>query len=81
MLQYYRKEIDKIDKEIVKLLKERMAVSEEIGKIKKEKNIPVTDKEREEEKLKEIADMAGLHYPSIHNIYTSIFEESRKIQK
>ncbi|MFO7992167.1 MAG: chorismate mutase [Thermoplasmata archaeon] len=42
-----RERIDQIDKEILKLLHERIAVAKEIGKIKRERGIPITDADRE----------------------------------
>lgn len=51
-LQEYRQEIEKIDKEIFKLLSERMEISSKIGEFKKENNLPIFDAKREEE-LKE----------------------------
>ncbi|MFP4051563.1 MAG: chorismate mutase [Thermoplasmata archaeon] len=42
-----RERIDEIDEEILKLLDERAAVAKEIGEIKKEKDILITDTERE----------------------------------
>jgi chorismate mutase/prephenate dehydratase len=48
-MEKYRKKIDKIDEQLTRLLDERMGLSFEIGKIKKEKNMPVYVPEREKE--------------------------------
>jgi chorismate mutase len=47
-----RGRIDEIDKQIIELLEERIRVAKEIGKIKKELNLPIKDEEREREVLK-----------------------------
>lgn len=47
-----RGRIDEIDKQIIELLEERIKVGKEIGKIKKELNLPIKDEEREREVLK-----------------------------
>ncbi|MCK4813903.1 MAG: chorismate mutase [Candidatus Marinimicrobia bacterium] len=45
----YRKKIDKIDEHLVELLDQRMGLAFELGKIKKEKGLPVNVPEREQE--------------------------------
>ncbi len=47
-----RTEIDGIDRQIIELLEERAKLTREIGKIKRELNLPVKDEKREEEVLK-----------------------------
>lgn len=46
----YRKQIDTIDEQLVKLFTRRMEVSAEIGRFKQENDIPVYDAEREKKK-------------------------------
>lgn len=46
-LSDYRVEIDKIDKEMIKLFEKRMAAVKGVGEYKKEKNIPILNEERE----------------------------------
>lgn len=48
-LDKLRKEINKVDKELVSLFEKRMKLVKEIGKYKKENNLPVLDMKREEE--------------------------------
>ncbi|MFO7793183.1 MAG: chorismate mutase [Candidatus Saliniplasma sp.] len=47
-----RKRIDQIDEEILKLLDERVAVAKEIGRVKRERGISITDTQREKVVLK-----------------------------
>ncbi len=49
MLNKYRKQIDKIDKKIIKLFEKRMDIARHVGEYKKEQNIEILDKEREKE--------------------------------
>ena len=51
-LHELRTEIDGIDRQIIELLEERAKLTREIGKIKRELNLPVKDEKREEEVLK-----------------------------
>lgn len=47
-LELQRKKIEECDKKIVELFEERMEIAKKIGKIKKEQNLPIYDKERED---------------------------------
>ena len=49
-LKEYRAEIDRIDRELVRLFEERMKVSEQIGAYKIENGVKVFDKTRERQK-------------------------------
>lgn len=48
-MERFRKKIDKIDEQLVKLLDERMELAFELGKLKKEKGRGVFDASREKE--------------------------------
>ena len=48
-LDKHRKEIDKIDDNIIELLEQRFNLVVEIGQYKKEHNLPIYDSKREEE--------------------------------
>ena len=50
-LQECREKLDVIDKKIVELFEERMAVSEEVARYKAEHGLPVLDESREKQKL------------------------------
>ncbi|MBR2274792.1 MAG: chorismate mutase [Lachnospiraceae bacterium] len=51
-LENARKEINRIDKEMLKLFEERMEVSKRIGEFKRENALAVRDKEREKEMIR-----------------------------
>ncbi len=47
-LENYRKQLDEIDKELSKLFESRMEVVENVRKYKKQNNLPIYDKNREQ---------------------------------
>lgn len=77
----FRQKIDDIDLKIAELFDERMALSEEIGKYKRENNLPLCDKNREEE----IKNRLKKRYPDrkdeIDKLYETIFYLSKEAQK
>lgn len=83
-LEELRCKIDKIDTDILNLLKERMEVSKNIGIIKKDLNINIHDRSREESvlenlysKLKSISFESERNKDLIKEIWNSIFKFSR----
>lgn len=77
----YRKQIDRIDNEMVKLFAERMEVAKNIANYKMENGLPVMDPARERAKKLEVMDMAPEElrdYTSL--LYTLLFEVSRSHQ-
>lgn len=80
-MENYREQIDQIDKELLRLFKERMDVSCQIAHYKKEHNLPIRDAAREREKLACIGDKAGEEMRLYaHSLYTTLFELSRAYQ-
>ncbi len=82
MLEDLRKEIDECDSEIIRLLKRRMEISREIGKIKKENNLPLYDGKREEALMEKLKGMSSeiLSKETIDNIYREILFASKELQ-
>ena len=76
-----REQIDNIDDRLIKLFGERMDVAARIAEYKKEHNIPVLDRKRETEKLKDIMDKVPddlKEYAA--QLYSMMFEFSRSYQ-
>ena len=73
-LEELRKEIDKVDEAIVDLLQKRMDISKEIGEIKKSKDVPVKDEEREREILDKVPE-------KLKSIFNEIINKSKEEQK
>jgi chorismate mutase-like protein len=53
-IETLRQLIDEIDQELIILFAKRLRVAKEIGKIKKEKKLPILDREREKQLLHQI---------------------------
>lgn len=76
-----RKDIDKIDNELVKLFAERMEVAAKIADYKQKNNMPVLDAKREREKLNDILEKAPENMKSYTSVlYSLLFELSRSYQ-
>lgn len=83
-LKKFRKQIDKIDSEIIKLLCKRFLITNKIGILKKEYNILPRDKKRENKIFKRIENLSikrGLNPNLILKIYKLIFKEVVKNHK
>ena len=80
-LQDYRKQIDEIDDQLVKLFEQRMEVTRGIVAYKQEHGMKILDAGREREKL---ASVCAKVKPELRNytsvLYSSIFELSRSYQ-
>jgi chorismate mutase/prephenate dehydratase len=82
-LDELRQQVDKIDREIVGLIAERIRLAGQIGELKKKEGRQIEDKQREEaviDKIKEIALQKGLKQDDIERIYRQIFIASKSIQ-
>ena len=78
-----RKQIDDLDEEIIRLLKKRMRISKEVGKLKEELDIPVEDKNRENEIIDRLTKQTGknLSEEQLIRIFTAVFKSSKQVQK
>jgi len=84
MLDNYRKEIDKIDKEIVDLLVQRGKISKGVGVFKRNRGLDVYDFDREIELVKGVEGLGvekGLSKEYINKVFQVILRESKKMQK
>ena len=81
-LKVSREHIDAIDKQIVELFEKRMIESSEVAKYKLETGKPVYDKEREEDKLKNLKSMSSNEFNqrAITELFSQIMSISRKYQ-
>ena len=77
-----RKQINQIDREIVELYGKRMETAREIGRYKREHNLPVLDSERERELLNRVAEQAGEENErGIRALYHLLMDHSRMRQE
>ena len=77
-----RKEIDKIDNEILKLLDKRMGIVREIGHLKQKSNVFIYHPKRESEILARLANLGAKNITqnAIKAIYNEIFANSRHLE-
>ena len=78
-----RQQIDDLDEEIIQLLKKRMGISKEVGKLKEKLDIPVEDKNREDEIIDRLTKQAGINLSEeqLIRIFTVVFKTSKQVQK
>lgn len=81
-LQKSREEIDRIDKEIVRLFEHRMEVAKDVAEYKIQMGKKVFDKQRELDKLESLRNLADNNFNrhGIHELFTQIMSMSRKLQ-
>ncbi|MDY6284509.1 MAG: chorismate mutase [Fibrobacter sp.] len=82
----WRTKIDELENILIELLNNRARYAVEIGKIKKEKGLPVFDASREQEILSRVAEKAKkqggpLSPESMKHIFQVIMTETRQVEK
>ena len=82
-LEEYRRKIDAIDRELVRLLNQRAQLNLEIGKIKKKVNQDVFAPGREQQIFENLSRLnAGpLSNEGLHRVFREILQEMRKVQQ
>ena len=82
-LQECREKLDVIDKKIVELFEERMAVSEEVARYKEEHGLPVLDESREKQKLASVRSLVKekSNKEAAAQLFEKIMELSRARQE
>ena len=79
----WRKRIDEIDEQLVRLLNERAAYAIEIGKVKHEKGMEICNPEREKKVIDHICqqNIGPLDNTTIKKLFECIIEECKSSQK
>lgn len=83
-LESLRKQIDQIDNKIITLFGKRFSLVKEIGKYKKNNNIPVKNKKREGDKLQKLLKLGNTKNISesfIETVWKNVFLESYRLEK
>jgi chorismate mutase len=78
-----RKEIDRLDRELLRIFNERAALALAIGEIKKEKGLPVYDPKREKlifDRMK-AANAGPLDDSAIIRLFERVIDESRSLER
>jgi len=73
-----RRRIDKIDSGILKLLEERWAITNSIGRIKRRKGVEYYDPDREEEIIRKLTSKTKLNRTFVEKTFKSIIRHCRK---
>ena len=79
----WRKRIDEIDQQLLKLLNERSQCAVEIGHIKKKMKLPAWQPEREMEILRNVvkSNLGPLDDGAIRRLFERIIDEARSLER
>ena len=79
----WRDEIDRLDEELVRLLNRRSYCALEIGRIKRELNIPIYSPNREAEVIRHVLGLneGPLDAGAIRRLFERIIDESRSLER
>jgi chorismate mutase len=83
LLDGLRAQIDVVDREIVRLLNERMRVVEEIGRVKLLTGLPIYEPKRESEVFANVIASNGGPLPAdgLRRVFERIIDEARTVQR
>ena len=81
-LDALRRQIDRIDLQLLRLLNRRAAAAQQIGRLKKKQRLPVYDGRREQEILLRLSrrNSGPLPAPSVKAIFGEILRRNRGLQ-
>jgi chorismate mutase len=81
-IEYWRKEIDEIDLELLRLLNIRARLALKVGALKQAAHLPFCDPERERTVLERLQAMNGgpLDERAVDKVFRRIIRESRRVQ-
>lgn len=79
----YRKEINRLDMELLKIFNDRAALALKIGEIKKELDIPVYDPAREKRIFTKMSENnpGPLENDAITRLFERVIDESRSLER
>ncbi len=83
-LEELRKDIDRVDEVLVRLLNERARCACEIGRIKKEQNVEIYQPDRERQVLDHVRSVAAdgpLEPDAIARLFERIMDEARRLER
>lgn len=79
-----RKEMDKVDEGILRLIKKRITIARKIGKYKKKNKIRIYQPKREKEvvtRIKKLAKKAGIKEKTAERVFLEIIRYTRSREK
>jgi chorismate mutase len=79
----YRQEIDRLDRELLRIFNARAALALQIGEIKKERGLPVYDPDRERRifEAMKAANPGPLEDDAIIRLFERVIDESRRLER
>jgi chorismate mutase len=79
----WRRRIDELDLELVRVLNERASCAIEIGKIKRRRRMAIYDPKREEQVIRSVieANPGPLDAEGMRRLFERIIDESRRIER
>lgn len=80
-LQNCRKEIDRIDAEIIKLIARRFVLVRKVGALKKRSGLPIRKPQREAEIIAKLAGRSDVRKAFLQRLYRTIFAEAYRLEK
>jgi chorismate mutase-like protein len=82
-LEEFRVLVDDVDRRIVALLNERTRVVEDIGRVKRQTNLPIYEPKREDQVFANISstNRGPLTEEAVRRIFERIIDEMRMIQR
>ncbi len=82
-IEDWRREIDSIDEQLVRLLNRRSHCAIELGRIKRERGLPIYSPEREDEVIRHVTTLGGgpLEPEALRRLFERIIDESRSIER
>lgn len=82
-LAEFRRNIDRIDLQLLALLNERTRIVEQIGSVKEEFSMPVYEPKREDDVFRNVTEHNGGPLPpeAVKRIFERIIDEMRTVQK
>lgn len=81
-LPQLRKQIDRVDQELLRWLNERATLALQVGQLKRKRGLPVFDGRREEAVLRQVAraNRGPLSPRAVAQIFQVILRESRRLE-
>ncbi len=81
-IEYWRSEIDEVDRELLRLLNRRARLAAKVGRLKRAAGLPFCDPEREGLVLRRLqqANTGPLDHTAIGKVFRRIIRESRRVE-
>jgi len=79
----WRKKIDELDRKLVELLNQRARAAQEIGRLKRDTQMPIYEPEREQRIFDNVrqANRGPLPDHQLHHIFERVIDVMRKLQR